>query len=216
MPSRRRRGNRPSGIPLVAPSLRRARAAARALGGRWKEERIQPTTPATLLAGPEPARVLLCPEGRSSEQDAAFLELARRRILWPAPDADLAAAVAGLRGEHPAPLPPPTTETGGRGRKSALLMEGRVTPARAAEAARSQTRDWIVESRFHVRLSERRLRELAALGVRWFALRPVGVEALLVSRAKAPAVRVWRDILPPRTRIVALTRPGRGGANRSS
>ena len=204
MPSRRRRGSRASRIPLVAPSMRRACAAARTLGGRWKGERIQPTILAALLAGPELPRILLCPEGRSSEKDAAFLELARRRILWPAPDADLAAAVAGLRGEHPAPLP--TSETGdARGRKSALLMEGRVTPARAAEAARSQTRDWIVESPFHVRLSGRRLGDLAALGVRWFALRTVGLEAILVDAKKAPAVQAWREALPPRTRIVALT-----------
>jgi hypothetical protein len=196
--------------------MRRARAAARTLGGRWKGERIQPTTPAALLAGPELASVLLCPEGRSSEEDAAFLELARRRILWPVPDADLAAAVAGLRGEHPAPLPPPLPETGdARRRKSALLMEGRVTPARAAHAARSQTRDWIVESPFHVRLSGRRLRDLAALGVRWFALRRVGVEAVLVDAAKAPTAR-WRDALPPGTRIVTLTGVEDGASRRRS
>jgi hypothetical protein len=185
--------------------MRTARAAARALGGRWKGERIQPTTPAALLAGPERTRVLLCPEGRANEEDSAFLGEARRRILWPAPDADLAAAVAGLRGEHPAPLLPPTSETGGgRGRKSALLMEGRVTSPRAAKAARSQARDWIAESPFHVRLSRRRLRDLAALGVRWFALRPLNVEAVLVSSSNASVIQGWRRILPPRTKIQIL------------
>ncbi|MDQ5857946.1 MAG: hypothetical protein M3542_06670, partial [Acidobacteriota bacterium] len=75
-----------------------------------------------------PARIVLCPAGRSVGDDVAFLEEVRRRALWPRPDGELAGAIAGLRGSHDehadqAPLP------AGRGRTTALLLEGEVTSA---------------------------------------------------------------------------------------
>ncbi len=205
MPGPRKRADRSHAIALVAPSARRARAAARELGGLWKRQPVTPCTLAAFLAGPEASRVLLCPAGRKAEADLAFLTEARRRVLWPPPEADLGAAVAGLRGEHPAsPRSLPAKETRSRGRKSALLMEGIVSARRAELAATSAQRDWIAESPFHVRVAGPRLRELAARGVRWFALRPVRLEAVLASPILARSSRSWRGLLPPGTRVRVL------------
>ena len=167
-------------------------------------------TLAEILAGPPAARVLLCPEGLRFSDDAAFLLAASLRLLWPPPEADLAAAVAGLRGEHVDPPQIPAVSAPARGRKSALLMEGIVNAARAARAAGSPGRDWIVETPFHVRLSRRLLAELSAAGVRWFALRPVRLEAVLLPPESGSRSAAWREALPAGARLAVL--PGRRAA----
>lgn len=145
-----------------------------------------------------PPRIVLCPAGRIVGDDVAFLEDARRRALWPRPGAELAGAIAGLRGSHdeqPAASVPPTA---GRGRTTAaLLLEGDVSSARAERAAASGSpRQWIVERVQSVRVSAAGLEELRRLGIRWSALEPIEVIALAASPELARAPSRWASRLP--------------------
>ncbi|MEO8348496.1 MAG: hypothetical protein ABI610_06250 [Acidobacteriota bacterium] len=143
-----------------------------------------------------PARMVICPAGRSVADDLAFLDEVRRRALWPRPDGELAGAIAGLRGshdEHAGPAPPPA----GRGRTTALLLEGEVTRARAESAAAAGApRQWIVERVQRVRIPRAGLEELRRLGIRWSALEPVEVVGLAASPELARAPSRWASRLP--------------------
>ena len=194
-------------ITIVAPTVARARAARRTLGLVWEGASLVPLSLRTFLERGCRSPILLCPDGRGLDADLAFLRRVRARILWPAPDGDLAAAIAGLRGEHPPPLAGPAKvppASGDAPRKRALLLEGLVESARARAALASQRRHWIVESPLRVRLTERELEELRREGVRWTALEPVRVAALLASPALLRAREQWRDLLPPRTKVRVL------------
>lgn len=192
-------------IVLLAPSLRRAQLASRVLGGRWEGKRLANDSSHTVLARSTLPAILLCPAGKKLGSDLEFLREARERFLWPAPDGDLRAAIAGLRGEDSLPLkkPPQAPDSD---RKSALLFEGIVTFQRAQAALRSQLRQWIVENPLRVRLTERQLQKLAQEGVRWSTLEPTRVLALLASPELARAQDRWRRLLPPRVKVKVLRR----------
>jgi hypothetical protein len=147
-----------------------------------------------------PDALVLCPSGIHLEDDVDFLARVSARALWPAPEGDLHGAIAGFLGHHlpvsSAPIP-----RGRASRKTALLIEGDVTPKRARDALRSDTRHWIVESASRVHLSELQLRRYRDLGVRWAVLKPVRVVGLLASAKLARAPRRWRRFLPPDTPV---------------
>lgn len=142
-----------------------------------------------------PARIVLCPAGRSVDDDVAFVEDVRLRALWPRPGGDLAGAIAGLRGSHderPEAAPPRS----GRGRTTALLLEGVVTPARAEKAAGSGApRQWIVERVQSVRIPPAGLEKLRRLGIRWSVLAPVDLIALAFSPELVRASGRWSSRL---------------------
>lgn len=193
--------NRVERVTVVAPTLPRARSAAAEISRRSPGTRVWPVTIEGLLARvPAAGQLALCPQGSNVERDIAFLSRLRDRILWPAPEADLHGAVAGLLGrELPDSLGP--VARGKPRRKVALLLEGRVTPGHVRDALESDARHWIVESARSVRLSERELARLKRLGVVWSVLQPVGVVGVLASPALARARRRWRKLLPPGTRV---------------
>ena len=143
-----------------------------------------------------PARIVLCPEGRGVEEDVTFLEEARRRALWTRPADELAGAIAGLRGSHDerAGSPP---QSAGRGRMTAMLLEGDVTTARAESAAASGApRQWIVERVQNVRIPAAGLEALRRLGIRWAVLEPVEVIAVVASPSLARIRSRWAPPLP--------------------
>ena len=185
-------------IVLVAPTRTRARTAAAALRRAGVARRFSPwSLDALLRSRAIPEELVLCPAGATVAGDLAFLEEAGARLLWPAPPPPLFNAVAGLIGgvaerpftrRSPAPTPP------------ALLLEGRVTPARARRALASDARTWIVRRAADVRLSPAELSALADRGVRWTVLSPVRVHAVAASPALARS-RAWRRLLPARTPV---------------
>jgi hypothetical protein len=188
-------------ITVVAPTAARARSAVAAVFDRLPGARLLPTSLASLAAsGLATGRLVLCPGGLDVEQDLAFVSRVRARALWPAPEADLHGAIAGLLG-HDLPDSSAPVSKGGSLRKVALLLEGRITPARTRAALRSDTRHWIVEDPGCVRLSGRQLDTLRGRGVRWSALNPVRVVALLASPALAAARRRWQRLLPAETPV---------------
>jgi hypothetical protein len=146
-----------------------------------------------------PARIVLCPEGQGVDDDMTFLEDARRRALWTRPGDELAGAIAGLRGSHDeraGSSPPPA----GRGRMTAMLLEGDVTTARAESAAASGApRQWIVERVQNVRISTAGLEALRRLGIRWAVLEPVEVIAVVASPSLARTRARWAALLPAGT-----------------
>ena len=144
-----------------------------------------------------PLRIVICPAGESLPEDVRFLDAVRRRVLWSRPGGELAGAIAGLRGEHDAPAADSAPPRSGRGRTSALLLEGDVTPARAARAVDSGApRHWVVERVQSVRIPSAPLEELRRLGIRWSALEPVEVIALAASPALARATDRVASRLP--------------------
>lgn len=185
-------------IALVGPTAAVARAFAPRLARLLPDAALSAFSLDRFLSDRRaPARIVLCPAGRSLRDDVAFLEDARRRALWPRPGGELAGAIAGLRGshdeQHAGPAPPPA----GRGRTTALLLEGDVTSARAERAAASGApREWIVERVQSVRIPPARLEELRRLGIRWSALEPVEVIALAASPRLARAPSRWASRLP--------------------
>lgn len=185
-------------IALVGPTTPVARAFAPRLARLLPEAELSAFSLDRFLSDRRaPARIVLCPAGRSVEDDVAFLEDARRRALWPRPGGELAGAIAGLRGshaEHHAGAPP---QPAGRGRTTALLLEGDVTRTRAERAAASGApRQWIVERIQSVRIPPAGLEELRRLGIRWSVLEPVEVIALAASPELARAPSRWASRLP--------------------
>lgn len=186
---------------LVAPRMKRARTAAAAFSQPLSGLRCSPVSLASLLArGPASETLVVCPGGADLEGDLDFLARLSERVLWPAPDPELFGAIAGLLG-HGLPDVPPEGWRRETRRKVAFLFEGSVTPARVRAALASDARHWIVESVRHVRLSRQGLARLERKGVRWSALRPLRVVALIASPVLARAQRRWRKLLPPGTPV---------------
>jgi hypothetical protein len=190
-------------VALVAPSKARGRSAAAAVRARLSGQRGEPVSLSDLFVrGPAFDGIVLCPGGADVERDLGFLQRARDRVLWPAPDPDLHGAIAGLLGHgHDLPDSSAPVARGRAHRKIAFLFEGLVTPARVRAALRSDARHWIVESALRVRLSERQLTRLRGEGVRWSALKPVRLIALVASPELAQARRRWQRLLPAGTPV---------------
>ena len=188
-------------VELVAPGKARARTAAAAFSQRLAGLRCSPVSLSSLLArGPSSETLVVCPGGADLERDLDFLARLSEHVLWPAPDPELFGAIAGLLGHELSDAPPEAWRRETR-RNVAFLFEGSVTPARARAALASDARHWIAESVRHVRLSPQGLARLQRQGVRWSALRPLRVVALIASPALARAQRRWRKVLPPRTPV---------------
>ena len=189
--------SRPS-VALVGPSSPVARALGLRFAPLLTRFRVTPYSLTGFLSDREaPLRIVICPAGRSLPEDVRFLDAVRRRVLWSRPGTELAGAIAGLRGEHDAPTADRAPPRSGRGRTSALLLEGDVTPARAARAVDSGApRHWVVERVQSVRMPAAALEELKRLGIRWSALEPVQVIALAASPALARATVRVRSRLP--------------------
>jgi hypothetical protein len=190
-------------VCVVAPTLTRARAAISQLSRSW-EGALEPATLTSFLARRRSIDFLLCPEGRDLSRDLTYLHEARARMLWRAPDEDLYAAIAGLRGEEVGPLSRRARQEGEGGRRRALLLEGVVDAPRARAALSSDLRQWIVESPFAVRLSARDRQRLEEAGVTWFALAPARLVALVASAQLARERSRWRALLPPRTKVIVI------------
>lgn len=190
-------------VCVVAPTLTRARAAISEISPSW-DGALEPATLTSFLARRRSIDFFLCPEGRDLSRDLSYLREARGRILWRAPDEDLHAAIAGLRGEEVSPLSRRAPQKGEEGRRRALLLEGVVDARRARAALSSDLRQWIVESPFAVQLSARDRQRLEKAGVSWFALAPPRLVALVASEQLARARPQWRALLPPRTKVIVL------------
>lgn len=190
-------------VSVVAPTLARARAAISQLSDAW-DGALEPATLARFLGRRRSLDFLLCPEGRDLALDLSFLREAHSRILWRAPDEDLSAAIAGLRGEEVGPLSRRARREREGGFRRALLLEGVVDARRARRALVSDLRQWIVESPFAVRLDGRERQRLEKAGVSWFALAPVRLAALVASPRLARERRQWRAMLPPRTKVIVM------------
>jgi hypothetical protein len=163
---------------------------------------------AAFAADPKaPSSVVLCPAGRTVEDDVRFLRDARRAILWPVASAEIWSAIAGLRGSHDAPPAGAPPMRGAKGRHGALLLEGIVTLDRARRAADSaaRPRDWIVERVQNVSISRSDLDALARQGIRWTVLYPVRLVALAASDALIRARARWARLLPPDVAVWPLT-----------
>ena len=197
-------------VAVVAATAAEAKAAADALRGRVSENALMPVTYSAYLSDPAaPARIILCATRGPSSRGLAFLARASARLLWPAPPADIDAAIGGLRDSEHMPRRGRAARRGAV--RAALLLEGPVDPLRAraalaASPAFEGPRDWIVESARHVRLSVSALASLARAGVRWFALEPV--EVLAVYAAPEVAGRVRRSPWLPARAPVWIARPG--------
>jgi len=188
---------RPS-LGLLGPTPAAARRFVPRLESRLPGFSLVPLSLARFLSDRRaPSRIVLCPAGASLAQDLAFLEAARRRVLWPPPGVDLWGAIAGLRGSHDdPPRGARTPRPGGSRRASALLLEGDVTPASARRAASSGApRLWIVERVQRVRIPESVLAGLRRHGIRWSVLEPVEVVGLAATPELARARARWRRSL---------------------
>ena len=177
-----------------------------------------PATLAAYLSAPEaPAHVILCATRGRATRGSAFLARAAARILWPAPPAEMDAAIGGLRAPE---LPgrrrrararlPRATSSERSPLRAALLLEGAVDLVRAraalAAVADAGPRDWIVESVRHVRLGEPSLADFAKAGIRWSVLEPI--ELLAVYAAASVARTVRRKLAAPGHARVADGGPG--------
>ena len=204
------RVERPPQIALVGPTATVARSFQAALARRFRNDRLEPVSLSRFVSDRRaPVRIVLCPAGRRLADDLAFLRAARRRALWPPPAEEIWSAIAGLRGSHDpapdaAPLPPPTRS----GRRTALLLEGDVTPDRARRAAAAPApRLWIAERVQRVRIEEPLLDELRRTGIRWSVLEPVEVAAVVVSPELARAHFRWSRWIPRAVPIRIAGRP---------
>ncbi len=204
------RVERPRQIALVGPTAAVARSFEARLASRFPDSRLAPVSLSRFLSDRRaPARIVLCPAGGDLTDDLAFLRAAHRRALWPAPGAELSRAIAGLRGFDDAapdgmPLPAPTRS----GRRTALLLEGDVTPERARGAAAAPApRHWIAERVQRVRIGENLLGELRRLGIRWSVLEPVEVLAVAASPELARAHSRWSRWVPRAVPIRVIARP---------
>lgn len=195
----------PRAVVCISPGGRLARANLAAIAARMPGVGLSVLSISGYLAAPraEP-RILLVPAGASVASDVAFLRRAARRLLWPAPPADFRDAIGGLRAQVTRPRlasARPSRERSGS-TLAALLLEGRVDPARMRAVLASQApRDWIVETPGHVRLPAGWHGRLAREGVRWSALEPVELVAVWAGPALARQASRWRRLLPPRTPV---------------
>lgn len=191
-------------IFVLAPTRRRARE------GALRVVELSPGRTVLALswdrfasAGTAVERVVLCPTGVSVSADVRFLARVARRALWPAPPRPLHDAIAGLLPD----LPPGDAGSAAiHDARPALLLEGRVTPARIRAAVASDTRHWIVEHAALPTVSARTLTSLERRGVRWSALRPIRPLAVLASPALARARERWRSLLPSETAVWVFER----------
>jgi hypothetical protein len=91
---------------------------------------------------------------------------------------------------------------GGKGETAAaLLLEGTVTSARARALISQDARLWIVENVRRVRVSPALMERLRRQGVRWAALEPVSLVALLASPRLARVRSRWGRLLPRATPV---------------
>jgi hypothetical protein len=194
-------------IVCIAPSGRLSRADQAAIAARVPGAALSVRSISGYCAAPgADSRILICPAGSSVARDLAFLRRAAERLLWPSPSSDFRDAIAGLRAGSARPrLARHRTAAATRGAGetvSALLLEGRVGPARMRALLASRgPREWIVETPGHVELPARWAPRLARAGVRWSALEPVELVALYAAPALARASSRWRTLLPPRTPV---------------
>ena len=185
-------------VAVLAETAGEARSSASSLRARLPAAEVIPATLAGYLGtAAAPARVILCATRRPAAAGLAFLTRASARLLWPAPPADIDAAIGGLRDSEPVPRRGPTRARPRRSGRptAALLLEGAVDHIRtraalaAVEGAGAGPRDWIVESVRHVAVPARRLAALERAGIRWCALEPVELLAVCAGAALARSVR---------------------------
>jgi hypothetical protein len=205
-----------SGLLWVGPTRAAALRAARSLrtpGGPPAGEALSLAALLRRPAEPE-APIVLCPEGRSVAADQGFLRAARRRAFWSAPPGLLRDAVAGLL-TLPAPEGPPTAGPRG-GPGAAILLEGTVDARRAERASASrEPRLWILQDPRRLRIPERLRQRLERRGVRFCALRPLEVAAVVASPRLAAARSRWMGLFPPGTRVLVPAARGLRSAARS-
>jgi hypothetical protein len=195
-------------VGVIAPTPALARSAAAFLTEHLSED-LSPFALPDYLASPRaPRRVVLCPAGRSVTADIDFLRAARERVLWDAPEEIVYRAIGGLVGSIPAsPAPGSGRRRASVSRKhsggtaTALLLEGTVTTARARALSSQDALLWIVEHSGRVRVDRGLMETLRRKGVRWAALDPVVVVAVLASPRLARARSRWRRLLPSETRV---------------
>ena len=194
---------------VVAPTALLARSTAALLEGRLPHALVPFSMADYLLAPRAPGKIVLRPSGRSVASDIAFLEAARERILWGAPEETFYNAIEGLLGHLP-PTPPPGALRRRRAAVSdrrqadtvaALLLEGTVTSARARALLPEEPKLWIVEYPRRVRVEGRLMKTIRSKGVRWAALDPVSLLGLLASPRLARARSRWERVLPRATPI---------------
>jgi hypothetical protein len=198
----------PGRVAVIAPTPALARSAAAFLAGRLSDA-LSPFALPDYLASPRaPRRIVLCPSGRSVASDIRFLRVARDRILWDAPEEIVYGAIEGLLGSIPhAPAPGSGRRRAAVSRKragatvAALLLEGTVTSARARALSSDRARLWIVEHPGRVRVDRGLMETLRRKGVRWAALEPVSLLALVASPSLSRARSRWRRLLPPETPV---------------
>ncbi len=146
--------------------------------------------------------MVLCPVGWSLERQIDFLRAARERALWEPPGEIVFDAIEGLLGSLP-----PAPARGRRGarhaseRHAVLLLEGLVTSERARAALASDARLWVVEHPRRVRVNRPLMKRLQKTGVRWLALDPVILVAVLASPRLAEARSRWKQLLPAGARL---------------
>jgi hypothetical protein len=194
-------------IVCIAPGGRLARADVAAIAARLPGATLSIRSLSAYCATvPPESRILICPAGRSASRGLEFLRRVIGRLLWPAASADFRDAIAGLRAPRSRPRSARFRQSRSRqgNTVAALLLEGRVDPARMrsilASASRAP-RDWIVESPCHVALSARWARTLARAGVRLSTLEPVELVAIYAAPDVARSSVRWRRLLPPRTPV---------------
>jgi hypothetical protein len=207
-PLRKVKGNGPRMAPnrnpvaVVAPTSASARSAAAFLKKRLAGAVTACSLADYLALARAPRRMVLCPVGRSLEREIDFIRAARERALWEPPGDIVFDAIEGLLGSLP---PAPTL--GRRGtrqaseRNAALLLEGLVTSKRARAALASDARLWIVEHPRRVRVNRPLMERLQKTGVRWLALDPVILVAVLASPRLAEARSRWKHLFPAGTRL---------------
>jgi hypothetical protein len=155
-----------------------------------------------------PRRVVLCPSGRSVSGDLRFLKAVQERVLWDAPEEIVYSAIEGLLGSiPPAPArgsgrrPAPVSRRRAGATATALLLEGIVTTARARALSSQDALLWIVEHPGRVRVDRGLMETLRRKGVRWAALEPASVVALVASPRLAEARSLWARLLPRATPV---------------
>lgn len=194
------RGRDRDPVAVVAPTRAWAGSVAASLSQRLGGAVTACSLAGYLASERAPARIVLCPAGRSLERDIDFLRAARERALWHLPDAIVLGAIEGLLGSLP-PAAARALPRPGRARdtRTALLLEGTVTSERARAALASDARLWIVEHPRKVRVSRPLMEKLRKIGVRWSALDPVTVVAVFASARLAAARSRWKGLVPPGT-----------------
>ena len=189
-------------VAVVAPTSASARSAAAFLKKRLAGAVTACSLADYLALARAPRRMVLCPVGRSLERQIDFLRAARERALWEPPGEIVFDAIEGLLGSLP-----PAPARGRRGarhaseRHAVLLLEGLVTSERARAALASDARLWIVEHPRRVRVNRPLMKRLQKTGVRWSALDPVILVAVLASPRLAEARSRWKHLLPAGARL---------------